>query len=88
MQIEHIEGIVLYALLQSKRMFFFVVSHDLLIILISLLEVSFQIKEVVAGLFNLGETLRTSFHPQLTGSHQSDSQQFSPFPFGFQNSLR
>jgi hypothetical protein len=50
-------------------------------------EVSFRMIKVVVGLFDLEETIRTSFHSLLTDLHQSDSQQFSPSPFVYRASL-
>lgn len=56
-----------------------VIGYDLLINL-SLPEVLFRTTKVVVGLFYLRQTIRTFFHSHLTGSRQSDSQQFSPSP--------
>jgi hypothetical protein len=86
MKTEHTEGIVSYALLQSKRMSLFV-GYTLLINLSSP-EVSFRTTKVDVGAFYLKGTIRTSFHSHLTDSHQSDSQQSSPSPFVSRISLR
>lgn len=65
----------------------FVADHGFLINFSSL-EVSFRTSKVVVGPFYLEEIIRTSFHSHLMGSHQSDSQQFSPSPSVSQVSLR